>query len=195
MAAKRPTLGSTAGPIAIMLAMLLPKAVLAEGQRQLDAHEHGVGLLNIAVDGSTMAMEFRAPGADVVGFEYPAESAEDRAAVDEAILRLSDPLSLFQMPAAAGCTVVSAVIDVEGGEIEDGHDDSDHDDHENEASHTSFHGIYDITCANPDAVTDLGFAYFESFPNAREVEVQWVSDTGAMAFEVNRDTPILALGR
>ena len=35
---------------------------------QMDAHVHGHGILNIAVEGQVVEMELEAPGADIVGF-------------------------------------------------------------------------------------------------------------------------------
>ena len=206
---------------------LLASPVFAEGTRELDAHEHGVGELNIAVDGEAVAMEFHAPGADIVGFEYEAESAEDRAAIDAAVAVLARPLDLFVMPDAAECGVTEASAALES---EDDHDDHDHeehaegedhdehghDDHEEHAeddghhehdhdehaheehaeaggSHTEFLAEYVLTCGNPDALTSIEFAYFATFENARELEVQIVTPSGAQAFEVERDEPTLDL--
>ena len=92
--------------VSIVLAIIAAGPALAEGTRELDAHEHGVGALNIAFDGNNVAMEFQAPGADIVGFEYSAESDTDIAAVQAALDTLSNPLSLFVMPEAAECSVV-----------------------------------------------------------------------------------------
>ena len=208
----------------LALSTLVATPALSE-TRQLDAHEHGVGQLNIAFDGDQIAMEMHAPGADIVGFEYAAESAEDRAAVDAAVATLARPLDLFVLPSAAECSVVQASAELESEEAHDdheGHDDHAHDDykdhddhadehahddhkegdheehaaheeHAEEAGHTEFHAEYLITCANPSAVTDITFAYFETFPNALEVEVQMITDSGATAFEVERDDPKLDL--
>ena len=66
------------------LTAVVATPAFAQEARQLNAHEHGVGQLDIAFDGDQIAMELHAPGADIVGFEYGAESAEDRAAVDAA---------------------------------------------------------------------------------------------------------------
>ena len=63
------------------------------------------------------------------------------------------------------------------------------------ASHTEFHAEYMLTCDNPDALNSVTFAYFETFPNAKEVEVQMITANGAIAFEVERDAPVLDLGR
>ncbi len=172
---------------------------IAEETRHLDAHEHGVGQLDIAFDGQQIAMELHAPGADIVGFEYMAESKEDRAAVDAAVATLAKPLDLFVLPDTAGCSVVQASAALES---EDGHDDHDgdhaeekhaHDDHAEDAGHTEFHAEYLLTCANPSAVTEITFAYFDNFANALEVEVQIISDAGASSFEVERDLPTLDL--
>ncbi len=201
--------------VPIVLAVLAAPAI-AEGTRELDSHEHGVGELNIAFDGNTVAMEFHAPGADIVGFEYEAESAEDRASIDAAVATLARPLELFVMPAAAECSVVQASAELESDEEheehEDDHDheedheddhadehDDDHaekhhdDEHAGEASHTEFHAEYTLTCLNPDALSEITFAYFDAFENARELEVQIVSAIGAQAFEVERGEPTLDL--
>jgi hypothetical protein len=50
-----------------------------------------------------------------------------------------------------------------------------------------------LTCADPAAITEIAFAYFDRFPNALEVEVQIVSNAGATSFEVERNAPTLDL--
>lgn len=172
--------------------------VFAQESRQLDSHEHGVGQLDIAFDGSQVAMELHAPGADIVGFEYMPEADEDVAKVDEALLVLAQPLALFATPDAAQCNVIEARADLEGEDSHDdhggeGHDDGDHDDLADEAGHTEFHAEYLLDCGDITALDSLSFTYFTAFPNAVEVEVRVLSDAGATAFEVERDAPVLDL--
>lgn len=180
-----------------ILLSLLALPAFAEGTRELDSHEHGVGELNIAMEGKTIAMELHAPGADIVGFEYAATSDEDRAAIENAVATLAKPLDLFSFPDAAKCTVTRASAELEAEEDHDEHaehdDHGEHDDHAEEASHTEFHAEYVLNCDNPDAISKIDFAYFEAFPNALELEVQIVSSAGAKAFEVERDAPTLDL--
>lgn len=38
--------------------------------RQLESHEHGVGLLNVAQENKTLGIEFISPAMNIVGFEY-----------------------------------------------------------------------------------------------------------------------------
>ena len=187
----------------VFLSTLWGTAALSEETRQLEAHEHGVGALNIAIEGKSVAMELKAPGADIVGFEYAATSAEDRASIDQALAQLSAPLELFTLPAAAECVATETNAALEQEEMaETDHDhahDHDHDhgeksDAKAEASHTEFHANYMLTCDKPEAITNITFPYFDLFPNARELEVQLISDQGAGAFEVERANPQLGLG-
>ena len=202
-----------------LLLTLLAAPAWAGETRQLDSHEHGVGELNIAIDGLSMAMEFHAPGADIVGFEYRAESAQDRAAVDAALATLSQPLDLFVVPTAADCSLVNANAALESEsengeheehghdeehdhdkEHEEGHEEEHRDEHakehhdeeghsehgdENAPGHTEFHAEYSLTCNNPSALSSITFAYFDAFENARELQVQVVSASGAAAFQVD----------
>jgi len=199
----------------VALSALTATQLQAEDTRQLDAHEHGVGKLDMAVEGSQIAMSFHAPGADIVGFEYAATSDADLNAIETALARLSKPLELFSISAAAGCNVVNASAELESEEHHDEHqdeakkedDDHDHDhshDHEHEheedhgekdddAGHTEFHAEYLIECSSINEIKQIEFAYFATFENAVEVEVQLITDAGATSFEVERAAPTLDL--
>lgn len=184
-------------------------ALASEAKRDLGAHEHGVGKLNIAFEKGQIALELEAPGADIVGFEHHAESAADRQKVDAAIAILAKPLDILALPAEAKCQVKEAKVELHGGEEEeheehhaekDEHDEHDGghakhaEHHEDEAAgHTEFHAEYVLSCADTSAVTRIEFPYFSTFPNAKELEVQMISDKGSTAFEVVRDKPRLDL--
>lgn len=204
----------------IILASLAALPALAEETRGLDAHEHGAGAFNIAVEGATVLMELEAPGADIVGFEHRAVSAGDRAAIDAAVARLAKPLDLFIPPPETGCVVSSARVELisendehhdedhaHGDDQKNGEHHADHDakedkDHAHDRaahdghgddSHTEFHAEYALTCADPAAIRSLEFAYFSAFPAARELSVQMISARGSRGFEVTRDAPRLDL--
>lgn len=188
---------------AFAISTLAATPLLAQETRQLGSHEHGVGQLDIAIDGSQVAMELHAPGADIVGFEYMAQSAEDIAKVEAALAVLAEPLDLFGVPDAAQCSVVEARAEIESEDGDEDHDDhgdhadEGHDDHGDEAAaagHTEFHAEYLLECGDITALSEISLPYFTIFPNALEVEVQVISDAGAGAFEVERDAPLLDLG-
>ncbi|MEM9813282.1 MAG: DUF2796 domain-containing protein [Pseudomonadota bacterium] len=117
----------------------------ADETRELSAHVHGHGELNIAIDGVRMAITLIAPGADIVGFEYEAKSDEDLAAVETAIATLSDPTQLFIAEPSGACQVVRATVEliIEGPDDHDhgdehaAHDDHAHDDHDHDHDHAA----------------------------------------------------------
>lgn len=185
-------------------------AASAQETRELGAHEHGRGALNIAVEGDIVAMELEVPGFDLVGFEHAAESADDREAVENAVAQLARPADLFSFPEAAACSVTEASVELLGGEHhEDDHaegaehadheeheaevEHADHDEHESQAAHSEFHASYQFVCDDIGALTAIDFPYFEVFPNAEELEVQLATNAGASSAEVERDAPKLDL--
>ncbi|MCU0855556.1 MAG: DUF2796 domain-containing protein [Rhodobacteraceae bacterium] len=185
--------------IALLTLPTAAHAAYADDTRELGAHVHGEGRLDIAVDGTTVALSLVVPGADVVGFEHAAETAEEQVAVETTLATLERPLELFVMPEAAGCAVTSAEVALVAEEAEgDGHDhDHDHDhghDHDKEAAHNEVQAEYLLTCAAPEALNRIDFAWFEAFPNSERLDVQMVGTGGAQAAEVRRDAPALDLG-
>ena len=189
----------------ILTALIASAPALAQSYTQHDAHEHGIGKLNMAIAGSQLAMELTAPGADIVGFEYEATSEQDKHAVEHALAQLHAPLTLIALPTDAQCKLVMLEAYLESGEGHhdhkaEHHDDEEHHDHEEEhydaeggGQHTEFHAESLFECANMKALHNVAFPYFQIFPNALELEVQIVNDSGARAFEVERAEPQLEL--
>jgi len=223
-------------PAASLVATTLPAA--AHESRQMDAHVHGTGAVQIAIDGPTIALEITVPGADIVGFEHAPGSDADRAALDAALAQFGDVSALVTLQGAAACTSATKRVDTHGyglgdadvhearaadaGQDDHGHGDHDHaadavhDDHDDHghdhghddhaaeaahddhdhadgATHAEFHAVYEMTCDDPGAITAIAFPYFERFENARELQVQIVSATGAMSATVPRAAPVLSL--
>lgn len=178
-----------------------------EEARQLGAHVHGEGTMQIAIDGDQVAMRFESPSADIVGFEHAPSTDAQRAAVDDAIAALSRPGALFVIPAAAGCSLVKAGAAMLGAEPEDEHGDhddhahdhdhardehADHDDHGGDG-HSEFHAEYEMSCEDPSAIDRIEFVYFERFPDAKQIEVTVIGPSGAQSFEATRQAPVVEL--
>ncbi len=199
---------------ALAAACALPAS--AEEQRFVDAHEHGHGTLNIAVEGDRIAMEFEAPGFDIVGFEHAAVSDADRATVEAALEKLAEPLELFALPDEAECRVIGnqamLLIDEddhdhhahhgkEGHDNDhahshnDDHDEDGHDDHTRagEAIHSEFHAEYLLECAHIGSATQIELRYFNLFRNAESLTVRTVTNQGAALLEATRKNSTLDL--
>lgn len=170
----------------------------AEETRQVDKHEHGVGELNIAIEGSSINLEFMIPGADIVGFEYKAKSDEDISLVNTALTKFDDFSNIFTIPNAANCNLVEAEIAINQGDDHEEHDEHDeHDEHEHEEhgeeTHNEFVAHYSFTCGNVKEIDRINFTYFTTFPNSGELEIQFVSEMGSTSFEVEGDEPFINL--
>ena len=179
--------------------------VLAEESRQVDKHEHGVGELNIAIDDSLAEFEFMLPGADIVGFEYEAKSDEDLAKIENALLVLENYENLFALTKNSKCVLADLDYHLSGEEHDehadeehadeehDEHADEENEEHADEESHTEFYAKYSFKCDNIKQLDKVEFSYFKTFPNSSELEVQFVSDIGSNAFEVEADKPVIIL--
>lgn len=195
----------------------------AQEHRELGAHEHGIGQLDIGIDGSQIAMDLHVPGMDIVGFEHAPSTDAEREQLAAALATLESPLSLFVLPEAAGCRVIEAKAELEVEEHHDheaheegeAHDheaheeDHDHDAHEEgedhdehehhdehgeEGGHTEFDVEYLLTCEDIKAADRMEFAYFSAFSGAQALQVQLATNTGALSAKVTRDNPALPLG-
>ena len=83
--------------------------------------------------------------------------------------------------------------DEHADEEHDEHADEEHEEHADEESHTEFYAKYSFKCDNIKQLDKVEFSYFKTFPNSSELEVQFVSDIGSNAFEVEADKPVIIL--
>ena len=157
----------------------------------LDAHEHGVGRLNAALDGKTLELELESPAMNLVGFEHVATSEADKAKVAAVRARLEQPLALFNLPKPAGCVVENQELEspLFGGqpEADDDHDEDakDEDGHEHHHDHSEINARYQFTCATPDALKTLDLTnIFTSFPATQKIQVQLIGPSGQQGVDV-----------
>jgi hypothetical protein len=175
--------------IAVLCCLLLQPAV-AQERRELGAHQHGHGRLNIAIEGTRVSMELEVPCNDVVGFEHAAKTKAQRTAVQKAKTQLGTPQSLFRFPAAAGCTLKQADVKIESGtEKSKPKADSKHADHD----HSEFRAEYALDCSAIASLTSIEFPYFDAFKGAEELEVNIITPKGQSKFEVKNSNPRLDL--
>lgn len=162
----------------------------------LGAHEHGVGRLDVALEGRTLEFELDSPAMNIVGFEHLATSAEDKAKVAAAKEILLKPHALFSVPEAAECNVVA--LKLESPLFGDKPDaDADHDQAEKagepeEHEHSEIHGTYKFTCKVPAVLKTLDLTQiFKSFPATQKLQVQLISPKGQSGAEVRPSNPSL----
>lgn len=191
----------------------------AEETRAADAHQHGHGTLNAALDGGILVIELETPGADILGFEHTAESDADKAVITAVRATLEAPATLFGITGSAGCSLRDADIEIGAdagghhGEHDDHHDDHDrdkhaHDEHDEdhhdehvrdehghegeEETHSEVRAAYTFDCTAPQKLAALDLSgFFAAFPNAEELDAALLSDRGQMGGEITPNAPVL----
>jgi hypothetical protein len=175
-------------PPSLFLAAGLLISASAAQERQLGAHEHGRGVLNIAIEGGRVSLELEAPGADIVGFEHAARTPRQKAALKHAKQQLLAPQALFKFPSAAGCVVAEASVAMERGQDQEakGTGAGGTKAEAAEQGHANFHGQYGFNCKDPARITVIEFGYFQAFAGAQKLEVNVITPKGQAKFDVTR---------
>jgi hypothetical protein len=163
---------------------------------QHEAHVHGEAEMLIALDGSTLEMEFHSPAMNIVGFEHQPKTEQQTDAVEKAIETLKQPGKLFTLPAAAQCspetievaTSLSKLAHEQTKEHEHEHE------HEHEAeTHSNFTVHYHFQCADLKKLDKIEFDLFKQFPGTERLEVQSISNKGQQQIDLTPGNTTLEL--
>lgn len=181
--------------------LILPFFILLTASNQLhaadsdheqhEAHVHGAAQLLIAMDGSTLELEFQSPAMNIIGFEHQPKTNNQVAAIEAAIDTLNQPELLFTLPSAAQCNPVS--IEVESPQTEHGEHAHEHG-HEHEAeTHSDFTGHYRFQCEEISRLNRIEIKLFGQFPGTERLEVQSISKKGQQKIDLTPGNNTLEL--
>lgn len=152
-----------------------------EEHTSLDAHEHGVASLNVALDGQVLEIQLQSPAMNLVGFEHEAKSDADKAKVAAARQHLEQPQALFALPIEAKCALQDSELD---SPLFGGHAHEEHE-HADEHGHSDIDASYRFACANAEALQTLELgSFFGTFPGTEKLEVQLIGPSGQQGAEL-----------
>ena len=191
---------------ALVMGVMLSCAAVAKHHhgehRHAEAHVHGMGQVNFAVEGKQVHLELDIPGFDILGFES-VNSAARREALSKAVEALKQP-DLWGFTDAAGCQLqtVSVIPDSHDHHHKGSHSDKDdhgdshadgHDHHGEQAAHKSTHmdfaATYVYQCAQPKQLKRISTRLFDRFQHSAALKVQSLTDAGQMAGSMTRNQP------
>lgn len=175
--------------------------------RHHEAHVHGIGNLNVALDGNDLMLELASPAANIVGFEHAPENEQQEQEVHKAIGLLKDGEKLFLFSSKAECKLHDVKIDndmavthqEEHGDHHEAHethhekheDHHDHGhsysekDHHEESAHSDFAVEYHFKCGNPESLKSIDVQLFFHFPGFEHIEVQLLTAKQQTAVELS----------
>jgi hypothetical protein len=166
-----------------LLATGLLTALLA-GAGAARGHDHGVGRIDIVVDGGTLSLALQLPLDAAVGFERAPKTPAEKAALEAAGQTLRDGTALFSPTPAAGCVLKSTQVTVPFTDGKPaGTDYSDHAD---------IDATYVFDCATPAALKGFQSTLFKEFRRLYRIEAQRVGPNGQGAGRLTPKTPSLA---
>jgi hypothetical protein len=182
----------------ISISLIAPTTFAVE-RRAADAHVHGASMLNIAIDGPLLALEFEAPGMDLVGFEHAPTTDAQHQRIDDAMDALNAPETLFGLPNTAQCARTQTTVhgpehDAEHTEAK-GHEHGKshaHDTKQKETekdTHSEFHAVYQWSCKEMGALKMLTPTLFTRFPGMQTITVEYATPNGQGTLEVTATTP------
>jgi hypothetical protein len=152
----------------------------AEEHREHGAHVHGIGHLNVVVDGNILEIELDSPAANLVGFEHKPHSEAEHEQHEQAFTQLRQGEALFVLPAAAACRLESADVAEEGEKVHHAEEEYHHHEEGDEEGHdhSDILAQYRFHCDNPEALDMIDISLFEQFPATEKLEVQYIGPNG-----------------
>jgi hypothetical protein len=125
------------------------------------AHEHGHSRLQLVADGDSIAIEWRIPMGDAVGFEGNPPDAEAKARLANSLARLTESMSAVQFEGPGSCQSAAAHAEVEGA-----------------GAHPDILVAAQWTCDAADALLALNFDPWTLLPGHERITVEWLLPAG-----------------
>jgi Protein of unknown function (DUF2796) len=163
--------------IAIAIALGLASHALSAAE----PHVHGIGNLQLVLEGNRLTLELRLPAMDVVGFEHAPREAKHQESVNKAVALLKDSRQVLEPAAAAECVLATAEVASELLKAKDHDHDHDHEhdhDHAHGEVHADFEASYRFECRRPEALQHIKVTVFQRLPRLEKLEVESVTLAG-----------------
>ena len=179
---------------AVLTVLCVPVGAIAERHskaetRNHQAHVHGEVSFNIAQEGDTLVLAISAPGADIVGFEHAPTTAQEKALLQQALVRLAEPEQLFVFDPAAQCQLSEHLI--KQSLSEHGGEHLGEGEHHNQEDHAAFEVSYQYHCQNMASLTKITTNWFKDFQNTEEIHVNLLTEQSQKVIELTAiDTDI-----
>lgn len=144
---------------------------------QQDAHLHGYTELMIAIEGSTLEINFESPASTIVGFEHRATSSEQFQLIEEARGILESSTELFSF-SGGDCSLSKANADFAALAMPD----KEHQAHEQ--SHSEITASYEYDCLQAQNLGTISVNLISRFPRIEKIRAMWLTDVKQGAVEL-----------
>lgn len=170
--------------------VLLP-ATLHAGEK---AHQHGIAILEVAVDGGTLRLRLESPLDNLAGFEHAPKNEAQKKTIRAMADKLNRPTTLFAPSPQAACVPIS--IRIESQVLEavllqvagkppatntQGKASGHQHEHQHENGHAELIANYAFRCTLPQHLSTLEVKLFDIFPGLKRLDTQVARPRGQKA--------------
>jgi hypothetical protein len=148
-------------------------------------HQHGVGAMDVALDGATLTLTLRLPLDSVVGFERAPRTDAERRAAAQALDTLRDAAKLFAPDAAAQCSAAQPPA-IDAGVLAPGAKPA-------AGEHADLDATYVLRCAQPAQLKAVEMPIFDALKRLQRIDVQVAGPQGQRKATLRRNARTLRL--
>ena len=162
---------------AFTVAVLLHGTYALAGDKHA-AHSHGVGNLELVVQGSSVKASFEIPMESLLGFEHLPRTPEQKKAMADLQTATAQASYFITLPAAAGCQTKSLQVDsnmFKGKKSE----------------HSDLDAELEFSCSQPSALKQMEIPLFKKHPRLSSLKVDMVSPKGQASVTLKAKDPVL----
>ena len=155
---------------------LITVSLTSYAQSSSHSHQHGKGVLEIAIEGKTLSGVLEMPLEALLGFEHAPKSNKEKSAQSKLETRLGTIEAWFEINSEAQCTPNSPKIKL---------------DRDVKTKHSDLLYTFSYSCANPGALKEMGLLFFKEYPSVKEVKVELATPKGQRLIMASPKSPII----
>jgi len=183
---------TTLSGAAMLLALV---ATGAQAQTALEPHVHGEARLDVVLEGQALTLTLHSPAFNLLGFEHPAHTEQEKAALQALESAMRVPAHWIELPAAADCALSRVEIGQRHELTLEGHEQHEENEHEEDAhqvhdEHMDLNFDYRFLCAAPENLDRAQLTLFSRYPALESLEAQVITQTQSVQ-ELNANNPYL----
>jgi len=142
------------------------------------AHSHGVGNLELVVQGGTVKASFEIPMESLLGFEHLPRTPEQKKAMADLQTAVGQASYFISLPAAADCQSKSLQVNADMFKGK-------------KSEHSDLDAELEFSCAQPNALKQLEIPLFKKHPRLSSLKVDMVSPKGQASVILKAKDPLL----
>lgn len=149
----------------------------SHGRHNTAAHVHGVGELEVVLDGNNLSIILYSPLHNVLGFEHTPRTDTEKVKARR-VVSLLKANGLFAFSPEAQCKANGHKLhsDILNPHSHGPQDNHSH--HDSSDGHSDVRAVYEFECDNPNKLKMVDVRIFRQFPAFQKIEVQALFPAG-----------------